>query len=263
MHRGNSQQVYELLPALGSSGHAEAKVDIGRACLQTPASLSSYVRSSVFLPSLSLSLLYLTVLSFNGQMVTYLLSNGYTPTAIGLVRTISVAVEISATIVASSVMKRLGPVRAGLWFLSYQTLCLLSAVVMFWTISNSLLASSILVLGVTLSRLGLWCFDLCAQIIIQDGVGSADRGSFSSTEAAAQNFFEMLSFASTMIFADPELFKYPAAMSVTAVACAGGCYAFFVRRRRGHLLHLSSCIEGEKAEARQEPDGDWLEMDET
>jgi iron-regulated transporter 1 len=58
-----------------------------------------------------------------------------------------------------------------------------------------------------------------------------------------QNIFEMLAFASTIAFPRPEQFKYPATISATAVGLAGVLYAMFVRSRRGHLLHLSNCVD--------------------
>jgi solute carrier family 40 (iron-regulated transporter), member 1 len=45
-----------------------------------------------------------------------------------------------------------------------------------------------------------------------------------------------------MIFARPEQFHYPVLVSSVAVLTAGGLYALFARRRRGHLLHFSSCM---------------------
>lgn len=68
------------------------------------------------------------------------------------------------------------------------------------------------------------------------------RGSFSSTEAAWQNLFEICSYISTMIFSRPDQFRWPALISVIAVALAGLLYAMFVRIQRGHLLHLPSCF---------------------
>lgn len=67
------------------------------------------------------------------------------------------------------------------------------------------------------------------------------RGAFSSVEAAWQNAFELLSFASTMIFSKPEQFKWPALMSVVAVATASAAYTLYIRLRRGHVLHLEKC----------------------
>jgi len=96
---------------------------------------------------------------------------------------------------------------------------------------------------VILSRTGLWGFDLSAQLIIQDEVESDVRGTFSSLEASCQNIFEMLAFMSTIVFPRPEQFKIPAAISASAVATAALLFAYFVRMRRGHLLHASRCLE--------------------
>jgi len=76
------------------------------------------------------------------------------------------------------------------------------------------------------------------------------RGAFSSLEASFQNFFELCSYASTMVFARPEQFRYPVLMSSVAVAVAGALYAGFVRKRRGHLLHVSSCINVKERRTR-------------
>ena len=55
--------------------------------------VSNYMRHPVFLPSMALCLLYFTVLSFSGQMVTYLLSVGLSSAQIGTLRALSTAVE--------------------------------------------------------------------------------------------------------------------------------------------------------------------------
>lgn len=63
---------------------------------------------------------------------------------------------------------------------------------------------------------------------------------------ALQNIFEMLSFASTIVFSQPGQFKYPVMISNGAVAVAAMCFAAYVRKERGHLLHRSKCLGGEK-----------------
>lgn len=74
-------------------------------------------------------------------------------------------------------------------------------------------------------------------------------------ESSLQNAFELLSFASTVVFARPEQFKFPATISAVAVALAGAVYAVFVRQRRGHLLHRSKCMGGDKT---RQHDSEWL-----
>ena len=66
-----------------------------------------------------------------------------------------------------------------------------------------------------------------------------NRGAFSSVEAAWQNAFEICSYISTIIFSRPEQFRWPGLLSVIAVYTASVLYAAFVRKRRGHLLHMS------------------------
>jgi iron-regulated transporter 1 len=138
------------------------------ACRHIVKKIKTYVGHAAFLPSLSLSLLYLTVLSFSSQMVTYLLSVGFTSTMIGIIRAVSVVVEMSATWLAPHIMSQIGPTRAGLWFLSWQSGSLGIAAALFWLEQPSKWAPTSLVVGVVLSRIGLWGFDLSAQMIIQE-----------------------------------------------------------------------------------------------
>lgn len=73
------------------------------------------------------------------------------------------------------------------------------------------------------------------------------RGIFSTVEASFQNIFDLLSWALTIIWSNPNSFQWPVIISVAAVYLAGGLYASFLRQRRGHLVHSPSCL-GRKAE---------------
>ena len=130
--------------------------------------VADYVRHQVFLPSIALCLLYFTVLSFSGQMVTYLLSVGLSSPQVGFLRTFSTAIELSATWLAPMAMNRVGPLRGGLWFINWQMSCLAGAIAFFWLERTPAVAAVALVIGVIFSRVGLWGFDLCVQIIIQE-----------------------------------------------------------------------------------------------
>ncbi|OAQ58763.2 iron-regulated transporter [Pochonia chlamydosporia 170] len=128
-----------------------------------------YFNHRAFLPSIAGAVLYLTVLSFAGQMVTYLLSIGYSSTQIGIARTLSVVFEVLATWVAPSLMGRIGVIRAGLWLSTWQITMLITGISVFWIFeANSLISASGLVGGTILSRLGLRGFDLCVQFIVQE-----------------------------------------------------------------------------------------------
>jgi solute carrier family 40 (iron-regulated transporter), member 1 len=70
-------------------------------------------------------------------------------------------------------MRRIGPIRAGIWSLSWQMIWLAAGMAWFHTEwvekkYNSSIAPVVgLVASVILSRIGLWGYDLSAQTIIQ------------------------------------------------------------------------------------------------
>lgn len=117
---------------------------------------------------MALALLSFTVLSFGGQMITFLLSAGFKATHIALARIISVAFEISATWLAPFAMRKIGPIRAGLWFINWQALWVTVAGLLFVQINSLFLSVFGLVGAVIVSRVGLWGFDLCVQVIVQE-----------------------------------------------------------------------------------------------
>lgn len=128
-----------------------------------------YTRSPVFLASISNSILYWTVLSFGGQTVTYLLTIGFLPLEISVLRLASVVTELAGTWVAPIVMDRIGPVRAGLWFLLWQVFCVLAFAGP--TVTSDAMAKSVgvaLAAGITFKRVGLWGSDLAIQYIVQE-----------------------------------------------------------------------------------------------
>ena len=110
-------------------------------------------------------------------MITYLLSvrdtrpNSpltFSTTRIGLLRTLAATSEMLATWLAPAIMKRIGPTRTGLWAINWQAACAVGGITLFWFVSPTPLAAMGLVLGVILSRVGLWGFDLTVQILIQE-----------------------------------------------------------------------------------------------
>ena len=63
-------------------------------------SLWSYFGSDVWMPSLSLALLHLSVLSYSATLLTYLLDSGFSLILITIARTLGSVVEVSSTFVA-------------------------------------------------------------------------------------------------------------------------------------------------------------------
>ena len=164
-------------------------------------------------------------------------SNFSTPLIAGL-RAIAVIIGIAATFLSPPLIRYIGPIRSGIWFLSWQTILLIPVVIATFLPLSRTLQGALLVTFVSISRLGLWGFDLSEQFLVQQEIDATIRGEFSTTEAALQNTFDLGQFMSTIIFARPEMFKWPVLMSCVSVGVALGVYALFVRKRRGHLVHI-------------------------
>jgi solute carrier family 40 (iron-regulated transporter), member 1 len=135
---------------------------------RTLSSWKIYYHSPLFAASLSVCILYFTVLSFGGSMIAFLsqYSDFSTPLIAGL-RAIAVVGGIGATFVSPPLIRYIGPVRAGLWFLSFQTICLVPGVVAVFLPINKRLQGGLLVGFVSISRLGLWGIDLSEQYLVQ------------------------------------------------------------------------------------------------
>ncbi len=146
---------------------------VGSRVLMVP-SLRLYFSHPAVIPSFALSLLYFTVLSFSGQMLTYLLASDINLWQVGIIRGVSTIFELSATWIAPRLMRHIGVVRTGLWSITWQMACLaagLSWLFYFYDHgypSTSLAPAAGLAVAVALSRVGLWGFDLSTQNIVQD-----------------------------------------------------------------------------------------------
>ncbi|KAK6352968.1 hypothetical protein TWF696_004958 [Orbilia brochopaga] len=257
--------------------------------------LVSFCHSAVFLPTISISLLYLSVLTFSSPMITFLLNSGFSLPVVTIARLFSSTLEVSATAIMPWGVKTLknrpvkqwrheyeleeqvgfldeseerfsrnpmnvdkGEVeRVGLWAVWWMTLTLLPAVYGVSgliatpnTPSSKLIGlpnpsfSLPLLLGVALSRIGLWTYDLVYSQLQQTLPPPELRGEFTGIEQSFVSVCELLQWTLTAFMSRPQDFKTLAGVSWVAVLGAAGCYAWFIRQRRGHLLHVtvSSCF---------------------
>lgn len=75
----------------------------------------TFVRNPIFYSSLSISLLYLTVLSFDGSMLAYLKSHSYPDPFVAGMRGVGVVTGLMGTLAMPMLEKRIGLVRTGTW----------------------------------------------------------------------------------------------------------------------------------------------------
>ncbi|RDW94335.1 hypothetical protein BP5796_00098 [Coleophoma crateriformis] len=229
----------------------------------------NYFGSSVWIPSMSLALLHMSLLSYGAVFITYLLSVGYSLELITIARAAGSLVEISSTVVTPVGVKLLGKAhdhggryqqideerddeindqtilnaedrpqkpgrtetgleRLGLWGISWQLINLVPVVFALWSMtpqtpstapSNLLsrflssttappIAAITLFFFLSLSRLGLWIYDLTTQQLTQTLIAPSQRSSFSGVEYSFVSIFEMTQLVSAIIFSRPDQFKW-------------------------------------------------------
>ncbi|KAK7951494.1 uncharacterized protein PG986_007222 [Apiospora aurea] len=145
--------------------------------------------------------------------------------------------------------------RFGLWGVSWQVLNLAPVVAALWAISSSREgrettsspASSppspgwgwglVIFSFLSLSRFGVWVFDLTTQQLTQVLVPEHQRSKFAGVETSVVNAFEILGAAAAISFPQTEQFKWLALASFVAVTVTWALYAGWVKGQRGHLLH--------------------------
>ncbi|KAJ6263620.1 hypothetical protein Dda_2188 [Drechslerella dactyloides] len=275
-----------------------SRTDLSQLLRRKFSGLVRFCQSAVFLPTIAISLMYLSVLTFSSPMITFLLNSGFSLPVVTIARFFSSALEVSATAVMPWGVKTLRnrPVkhwrriheseeqisflegsddevlpepmnidkaeveRVGLWAVWWMTLTLMPAVYGVAGLTASPdshepnrsglslpnpVFSIPLLLGVAFSRIGLWTFDLAYSQLQQTLPPPELRGEFTGIEQSFLSVAELLQWMLTAIMSRPRDFSVLADVSWVAVLGAAGCYAWFIRKRRGHLLHvkISACFE--------------------
>jgi len=102
----------------------------------------------------------------------------------------------------------------------------------------------------SISRLGLWIYDLTTQQLTQTMTAPSQRSSFTGVEYSLVSFFTLIQYVVTIAMHRSDQFKWIALMSFGAVSVSTVVYAGWVWKMRGHLVHWEKfkksckCVEG-------------------
>ncbi len=118
------------------------------------------------------------------------------------------------------------------------------------------------VLGMALSRIWLWAFDLCQLKVLQTTLNNHPRRnslcaiSFSNIEIcllivvrlsrstalqiALQNVADLLKYVLTIVLSRPLQFRFAALVSGVSVLMGALSYTLYAWRERGHLVHTDA-----------------------
>ncbi|KAJ3222552.1 hypothetical protein HK099_002184 [Clydaea vesicula] len=199
-----------------------------------------YYDHRVFLASIAMACLYFSVLSNGGQMIAVLKYRGVNDLTIVIMRGLGVLTGLAATYITPLIVSKIGLVRCGLWGLWSQMAFLLPIVIGFFIQGEhkQQIETWLLMIGVSLSRFGLWTFDLCETQILQEQVDNSIAGLISGNQYVFFNLGDLCSFLLTLIFSSPEDFYIPSLISIGSVFFGIIFYTSYVLKERGHLLHF-------------------------
>lgn len=194
-------------PTHSNSGHFENYVEAWKI----------YFSQDVCKAALSLALLFYTVLSFGSVMVPYLYSRGMTEATLGLYRGVGAVFGILATLSLSPMTDKLGLLWTGTIGVYMQLVCLFIGVVGILLGMDAVVSTHLLVVGVVLSRWGLWTFDMIVTQLIQEKVEKENLSAVSGAQNSLQNVLQLCFYLTSSVLSHPSQFWILCLVSIIAV----------------------------------------------
>ncbi|KAF8602564.1 hypothetical protein BDV93DRAFT_494555 [Ceratobasidium sp. AG-I] len=208
---------------------------------------NEFARHPIFLSSISISLLYFNVLSFNSPFISYLKSQtDFSDPLIAGMRGLCVVTGLFGTFLMPWMEKRIGIIRTGSWAIWSEALSLVPTVLCLYVgvgeRQRPKWNSALLFTGMAISRIGLWSFDLVQLTQLQKALAHHPRqNTLSALQYSLQNVFDLAHYGLTLGWNRPADFKYAAAVSMGAVFVAAALYVIgYARPLRGHLFHFDT-----------------------
>lgn len=159
-------------------------------------------------------------------------------------RGICVLTGLFGTFVSPFLTARIGFVRTGTWSLLSELFPLIMTIISLYKGANVRTRpawnTALLFLGLALSRIGLWSFDLAQLAQVQTALTTHPRrNALMGLQFALQSALDLLHYALTIIWSKPEEFRNAADFSFAAITLATAVYILlYARRERGHIIHL-------------------------
>ncbi|GHJ86546.1 hypothetical protein NliqN6_2948 [Naganishia liquefaciens] len=229
---------------------------------------NEFRKMPIFLSSISISCLYLTTLSFESILISYLKSEAnLSDVFIAVARGISVAMGLLGTAVMPILEKKLGLVRAGAWSIWGEVASLVPVVLCLYigpgpsaTASlPSIINTLIFFATLSLSRLWLYCFDLVQlQALLVALERHPRRSEFSAMQVTMENAFDLAKYLVVLVFNKPDQYRWTAMISLVAVMVAGVTYSTYLYQVRGHVFHFGA--QAKKTDARSADNSADIEL---
>ncbi|XP_047133099.1 solute carrier family 40 member 1 isoform X1 [Hydra vulgaris] len=237
------------------------------------AVLNIYKRQNVFLAGVAFAILSLTVLGFNSVTVGYVYSQSVKEIYVSILFGTGALFGILGTMIFSFLRNRIGLVKTGIIALGFKCSMLLLCVASIWApgspssfkvssknyitgINNTIVNSSItsnnslfyvqphnpsyvsillLMIGIILSRTGLWMFDLTITQLQQENVEEEFRGVVGGVQFSLNSILDSTQYILTIFLYRPEDFGILVLISFCAVFLSFLIYVFFLTKSKSLL----------------------------
>lgn len=158
-------------------------------------------------------------------MTAYLVWRDMSLQSIGIWRGIASLIGLCGTIAYRYSIQIYSVETTGMWSILYQFLCLTFAYLSLFY-ENSTYSTLVLVVGVCMSRIGLWTFDLSVTQLFQQHIPEEERGIVGGLQESLYAVFNFTSYSLGIIFAKPQHFAILSFFGYAGVGLAVLCYFF-------------------------------------
>ncbi|KAF8987570.1 hypothetical protein BGZ52_003879 [Haplosporangium bisporale] len=225
------------LEVYGTGDISEQQVRKGpMSLLRVLQSFRDYRYHTVFLASMSYAIIYINMMSISGTMIGYLQWRGLSAGSIAFLKGICTASELLGTVLMPVLTRYVGLVRGGVWSIWLEVATLMP--VLFSIYTDRLPIQVVIFVGMALSRVGVWSFDLVVTQIMQEHIeNGSNAGVINGWHYSMMNVFELGQFILTMVWSNPEAYYVPCTLSFGCVVAGALVYSAYVVQIRGHLFH--------------------------
>uniref|UniRef100_A0A914VF87 Solute carrier family 40 member n=1 Tax=Plectus sambesii TaxID=2011161 RepID=A0A914VF87_9BILA len=193
----------------------------------------SYYQQSVFPAALSLALLYLTVLDFDGITTGYAFSQGLPADVLALARGVGALMGIIGSVIYPLSRSKIGLVRTGFISFLLELLCLALCILSIW-----LPGSHFDPIGYFSGSGSLWMADLSITQIMQESIAEHERGVVNGVQSSANRLLSMIKDLLVIVLPDPRTFGLLIIISWLSILLGFLSYSVYSRRSRDHNLPI-------------------------
>ncbi|KAF7063959.1 hypothetical protein CFC21_070412 [Triticum aestivum] len=192
---------------------------------------NEYKQQTVLPASVATVFLNFNVALAPGAIMTALLMHrGISPSIVGAFSGLCSVMGLVATFISSSLVKRVGILKAGAAGLIFQASLLSVALTVYWAGPISQRTPLLIFLAsIALSRLGHMSYDVVGTQIIQTGVPASKANLIGGMEVSIASLAELVMLAMAIIANDVSHFGFLAILSVSSVAGAAWMFCRWLR----------------------------------